>query len=168
MRNVCSLLLLAGVACLWSAGAAAQTKVSATLSCGGSKSDVDQNLPVGDRPGHSLGVSQFKCSDTKPMEIGGDKSKEGLVTNTSEATSSQAHFRGVYVITMESGDKIFTPFQGTQTIKDGKPGESRGSFSYSGGTGKMKGIKGKGTFKCVPGEGEKSTCTTEGEYEFPK
>jgi len=70
------------------------------------------------------------------MDTGRDKSKEGLVTVTYDDSSSMSHFRGKYVVTMESGDKIFAPFQGTQPLKEGKPGESRGYFSHSGGTGK--------------------------------
>lgn len=167
MRNVCCLLAVAGVACLWSAGAAAQTKFSATASCGGDKSDVSHELLVGDRSDHRFGLVQFKCSYTKPMDIGGDKSEEALVTVTYDDTRSKSHFRGMQVVTLESGNKIFAPFQGTQPLKDGKPGESHGSFIYSGGTGKMKGIKGKGTFKCVLAPG-KSICYSEGEYQFPK
>lgn len=167
MRNVCCLLVVAGVACLWSAGAGAQTSFATTVVCGDDKSDVNHELPAGDRPDHKFGVQQFKCGYTKPMDIGGDKSKEGLVTGTFEDTGSKSHFRGMYVVTMESGDKIFAPYQGTATLKEGKSVESHGTFSYSGGTGKMKGIKGKGTFKCAPA-GEKWGCDSEGEYQLPK
>jgi hypothetical protein len=37
-------------------------------------------VPVGDRSDHSLGVAQLKCTWSKPMEIGADKSKEGVGT----------------------------------------------------------------------------------------
>lgn len=167
MRNVWRWLTVTGVACLWSAGTAAQTKFSAIASCGGDKSDVSHEFLVGDRPDHKFGLVQFKCSYTKPMDIGGDKSKEGLVTVTFDDTSSKSHFRGMHVVTMESGDKIYAPFRGTQPLKDGEGGESRGSFIYSGGTGKMNGIKGKGTFKCVQVPG-KSICYSEGEYQLAK
>jgi hypothetical protein len=165
MRTLSHLVLVAGAACLWSASAVAQTKFSATDTCG--KADPQHTVPVGDRAGHALGVEQLKCHAAKPMEIGGDKAKEGLATDTFEASGDNLRFRGVYVVTMQSGDKAFMPYQGTGTTKEGKPVESKGTWSYVGGSGKLKGIKGKGTFHCTP-SGEEWSCDIEGEYELAK
>src|SRR5919109_4860901 len=85
------------------AAATAQTKVTGTAQCG--KPDPQQVLPVGDRPGHMLGIAQIKCTYTKPMEIGGDKSKDGVSTETSDISGNTSHPRGFHVVTMESGDK---------------------------------------------------------------
>jgi hypothetical protein len=41
------------------------------------------------------------------------------------------------------------------------------AWSFLGGTGKLKGIKGKGTFECKPA-GEVFSCDIEGEYTLPK
>jgi hypothetical protein len=71
-------------------------------------------------------------------EIGGDKAKEGLATDTFEASGDNLRFRGVYVVTMQSGDKAFMPYQGTGTTKEGKP------------------------------SGEEWSCDIEGEYELAK
>jgi hypothetical protein len=101
------------------------------------------------------------------MEIGGDKAKEGLATDTFEASGDNLRFRGVYVVTMQSGDKAFVPYQGTGTTKEGKPVETKGTWSYVGGSGKLKGIKGKGTFHCTPSS-EEWSCDIEGEYELAK
>src|SRR5262249_16800408 len=73
---------LVAAVCLSAAAASAQTKVSGTAQFG--KPDTQQLVPVGDRPDHSLGVAQLKCTWTKPMEIGGDKFKEGVSTETAE------------------------------------------------------------------------------------
>jgi hypothetical protein len=159
------LLVVAGAASLWSAGAVAQTKVTGTHVC--SKPDPQQMVPVGDRADHNFAVEQLKCNHTKPMEIGGDKAKDGVATDAAEVNGNESRFHGVYVMTMQSGDKAFLPYQGNGTSKDGKPVDSKGTFSFASGTGKLKGIKGKGTFKCTP-SGDGWSCDTEGEYELPK
>lgn len=165
MRRLLCLLVVAGAALLWSAGAAAQTKVTGTHVC--SKPDPQHMLPAGDRADHNFAVEQLKCNHTKPMEIGADKAKDGVATDAAEVNGNKSRFHGVYVMTMQSGDKAFLPYQGNGTTKDGKPVESKGTFSFASGTGKLKGIKGKGTFKCTP-SGEGWSCDTEGEYELPK
>ena len=165
MRRLLCLLVVAGAASLWSAGAVAQTKVTGTHVC--SKPDPQHMLPAGDRADHNFAVEQLKCNHTKPMEIGADKAKDGVATDAAEVNGNKSRFHGVYVMTMQSGDKAFLPYQGNGTTKDGKPVESKGTFSFASGTGKLKGIKGKGTFKCTP-SGEGWSCDTEGEYELPK
>ena len=165
MRRLLYLLVVAGAACVWSAGAVAQTKVTGTHVC--SKPDPQHMVPAGDRADHNFGVEQLQCNSTKPMEIGADKAKDGVATDVAEVNGNKSRFHGLYVMTMESGDKAFLPYQGNGTTKDGKPVESKGTFSFASGTGKLKGIKGKGTFKCAP-SGDGWTCDTEGEYELPK
>ena len=165
MRRLLCLLVVAGAASLWSAGAVAQTKVTGTHVC--SKPDPQHMLPAGDRADHNFAVEQLKCNHTKPMEIGGDKAKDGVATDAAEVNGNKSRFHGVYVMTMQSGDKAFLPYQGNGTSKDGKPVDSKGTFSFASGTGKLKGIKGKGTFRCTP-SGDGWSCDTEGEYELPK
>lgn len=151
--------------CLCSATAAAQTKVTGTAQCG--KPDPQHMVPVGDRPEHSLGVAQLKCTYTKPMEIGGDKSKDGVSTETTDVSGNTSHARGFHVATMESGDKFFVWYQGTGTSKDGALVELKGNWGFTGGSGKLKGIKGKGTYTCAP-SGDGLSCEVEGEYELAK
>jgi len=165
MRQLCQLLVIAGLACLWSAGALAQTKLSGSNVCG--KPDPSHLLPAGDRPDHSLGVQQTKCSWPKPFEIGTDKAKESAATETVEVMGNRTHSHGMHVVTMESGDKVFVGYQGSGTSKDGKPVEGKGTWSFLGGTGKLKGIKGKGTYTCAP-SADGFGCSGEGEYELPK
>src|SRR5207245_9348541 len=96
--------ILAAAVWLCAATASAQTKVTGTAQCG--KPDPQHLVPVGDRPDHSLGVAQFKCTYTKPMEIGGDKSKDGVSTETTDVSGNSSRARGFHVATMESGDKF--------------------------------------------------------------
>ena len=148
------------------ATAGAQTKISGTLQCG--KADQEHVIPVGDRPDHSLGLEQVKCTWTKPLEIEGAKSKEGIGTATDDISSNTVSSRGFNVTTMDSGDKFFVRYQGTTTLKDGAPIRSKGEWGFTGGTGKLKGIKGKGTYTCAPPSGDVTTCEIEGEYQLAK
>ncbi len=165
MRTLGHLVLVAGAACLWSASAVAQTKTAGSNVC--SKPDPSHVLPAGDRPDHTLGVEQMKCTWPKPFEIGTDKAKESVATETVEVAGNKMRTHGMHVVTMESGDKVFVSYQGTGTTKDGKPVEAKGTWTLTGGTGKLKGVKGKGTYSCAP-SGDAFGCSGEGEYQLPK
>jgi len=51
--------------------------------------------------------------------------------------------------------------------KDGKPDTSVGTWSYTGGTGKFKGITGKGTYKGKADASGNMVTEVEGEYTLP-
>ena len=52
-------------------------------------------------------------------------------------------------------------------MKDGVPQEE-GTWNFTGGIGKLKGIKGKGTYKGKGASDGTVTYEVEGEYELPK
>src|SRR5713101_4773767 len=153
------------VVCFAVAAAAAQTKVSGTAQCG--KPDPQHLIPVGDLPDHSLVLEQAKCTYTKPMEIEGAKSTEGVSTATNDVSGDNFRARGFHVATMDSGDKFFVWFLGAGTSKDGALQSQKGTWGFTGGSGKLKGIKGKGTFTCAP-SGDGIACDVEGEYQLAK
>jgi hypothetical protein len=159
------LMLVAAIIFLGAATANAQTKTSGTLTFG--KADPALMIPVGDQPGHMLGIDQTKGPWTTPMEIGGDKTKDGMSTATHEIRGTTSRTHGTHVGTMESGDKYFVSYQGMGTVKDGAPTGDKGTWSYTGGTGKLKGITGKGTYTCTPA-GDGFSCAVEGDYQLPK
>jgi hypothetical protein len=142
--------------CFVAATAAAQTKVSATAQCG--QPDTQHVIPVGDLPDHSLGLLQVKCTYTKAMEIEGAKSVAAVITITNEVSGDSIRAHGCQVVTMDSGDKVFVSHEGA-----GTPEGQDGTWSISGGTGKLKGIKGKGTYSC-----SSSGCDIAGEYQLAK
>lgn len=143
----------------------AQTKISGTVQCG--KADQQQSIGVGDKPNHSLGLAQGKCTWTKPMEIEGDKSKEDVYAVSSDVSGNTYREQGYVTATMDSGDKYVVRIQGTANSKDGKPESEHGTWSFTSGTGKLKGIKGKGTYK-GKADGDNMIITVEGEYEIAK
>lgn len=145
---------------------AAQTKISGTVHC--AKSDEQHVLQVGDQPGHTYMISQGKCTWTKPMEIAGTQTKEDLGTNFDEVRGNKSQGHGYVVGTMANGDTMYVHIQGSATLKDAAVTSARGTWSFAGGTGKLKGVKGKGTYI---GKGESdgsATYEVEGEYEVPK
>jgi hypothetical protein len=144
--------------------ASAQTKISGTEVCG--KPDQQQMLEVGDQPGHMLGVEQVKCTWSK-MEIEGSPAKDSLTTILVDSHGNKANARGYDVATFASGDKIFVRFNGSVTSKDSAVLSDGGKWSFFGGTGKLKGIKGEGTYK-GKGTSQEETFEIEGEYTLPK
>ena len=164
MRVKRALVFLAAVALAAALGA--QTKTSGTIEC--SKADPAHMIEVGDKPNHSMGVSKSTCTWSKPMEIAGAKTKDGFSVASDDTTGSKSSSHGIHVSTMDSGDKMYVRFQGTGTLKDGAMQADSGTWSYTGGTGKLKGIKGKGTYKGKGTAGGGMTYDVAGDYTLPK
>jgi hypothetical protein len=146
--------------------ASAQTKISGTLQCG--KPDQQHAIEVGDRPNHSFAISQTKCTWTKPLEIAGIQTKEDVYTGFNEVSGNRARGQLYGVVTMTNGDKYYVRGQGSTTMKDGVPESAEGTWSFVSGTGKLKGLKGKGTYKGKYAPDGTATYEAEGEYELPK
>ena len=156
------LLVLAMAICLVSA-ASAQTKASGTLDC--AKPDPMHMVEVGDRPGHMLGVNKSTCKWSKPMDIGGMQSKDGSSTEMMEANGAKSTGNGFHWGTVEGGDKYTVRYNSAATMtKDGKLEAASGSWKYTSGTGKLKGLSGGGTYKCAPTADGGSTCEIEGAW----
>jgi len=146
--------------------ASAQTKVSGTLQC--AKPDQQHAIEVGDRPNHSFVISQMKCTWTKSLEIGGVQSKEDVYTQFVEVSGNRSYGQLYGVGTMTNGDKYYLRPQGSGTLKEGVFESMEGKWSFAGGTGKLKGLKGKGTYKGKGAPDGTFTVEVEGEYELPK
>lgn len=158
-------LILALIVVLASA-AAAQTKTSGTISC--TWPDPTYSIEVGDRAGHSVSISKFACTWIKPMEIAGLQAKDGVDVVYGDTSGAKVRASGYHISNMSNGDKVYVRFQGNDTMKkNGTTENSVGTWSYTGGTGKMKGIKGKGTYKGKSDKDGNVVSEVEGEYELP-
>jgi len=144
---------------------AAQTKISGTVQ--NAKPDPTYSIEVGDHPGHTTSLEKTAVTWTTPMEIAGEKSKDGFDVATIETWATKSTASGTHVSTMDNGDKFFVSFHGASMMKDGKPGPEQGTWSFTGGTGKLKGLKGTGTFKGTFNDDGTATVEVEGEYELP-
>jgi hypothetical protein len=139
-RILCGCVLFALVVAM----ASAQTKATFTGKC--SKPDIQQSVTIPDQPGHAFTLAQGKCTTTMG-EIGGAKSKEGAFSEHGEVMGTRMKNSGVYVETYDSGDKVYYTYQTTGTTKDGAFQGGSNKYQITGGTGKMKGIKGSGSCK---------------------
>ena len=162
-------LRLLGFACcavLLAGAATAQTKVTGHQDC--AKPDVAGTIDAGDKTGHTLTLQKFNCTWTTGMEMAGVKSKDGGSAEVIEAWSNRTTTTGTYVGNMENGDKFFVSFHDSASVKDGKPAVPiKGTWSYTGGTGKLKGIKGKGTYTITPKDDGGASVDVEGDYDIP-
>ena len=144
--------------------AAAQgAKMSGTVVC--SPPSLLHALPVEGRPDNSYAVSQVKCTWTKPWQIGGVASKEGVGTGTDAISGNASQSSGTYVDTMANGDKAYYKYEFNAITKDGKPEKiSNHKWELFGGTGKMNAVKGKGTCNVTPQADGKVVYECQGEY----
>jgi hypothetical protein len=150
---------------LVAASAGAQTKLSGTIQC--AKPDQQTAIPVNDRAGHAFVVVKVKCTWTKPIDLGGVASKTGEDTAFSEADGAKSKDSGYDVTTMANGDQFVVRFSGASTLdKNGMPQTQKGTWSFVRGTGKLKGITGKGTFDGRGAADGTVTTAVEGEYQI--
>ena len=153
------------VALVLAAVAGAQTKMSGTIQCG--KPDPQHMIEAGDRANHSYMIGKVNCTWTKTFEIAGVQSKDGGSTFFEEISGNSSRGHAVHTTTMANGDKAYVRYQGTSTYKDGAPQSAEGKWSFTGGTGKLKGLKGQGTTKGKAGADGSVTYEIEGEYQLP-
>jgi hypothetical protein len=157
-------ILVCGVLLAAAAAASAQTKFSGAQQC--AKSDPEYTVPVGDKPDHVLLLAKQKCTWTSG-EIAGVQIKEEDDTVTSDMSGSVGLDKGFGVGLMANGDKYFGHFEGKTVIKDKAPVSTTGTFTFTGGTGKLKGLKGKCPYKGTFNPDGTATFQIEGEYTLP-
>jgi hypothetical protein len=138
----------------------AQTKFTSSGKCG--KADVEQSISIPDKEGHVFKLAQGKC--VTKGEISGATSKEGAYSEHQEVAGNLTKVWGVYVETFDSGDKVFYTYQGSVIAKNGEVQSGQNKWQISGGTGKMKGIKGTGACKHTPEAGGYLDYACSGEY----
>ena len=145
----------------------AQTKFSGTLQCSKAGTIEEHTIEVGDSPNHSLTISKAKCTFAKPIEIAGTQSKEVIMAGFAEVSGTKISAHNYTAITWANGDKayIYNEVSGV-SIPNGP--EEEGPWNFTGGTGKLKGIKGKGTYKGGQQPDGSANYEIEGEYELPK
>ncbi|MFQ5694421.1 MAG: hypothetical protein ACE5HB_00370, partial [Terriglobia bacterium] len=96
--------------------------------------------------------------------IRGLASTEGVGTGVVEDHGSVSLSSGTYVDTMENGDKGYYDYSFKTKTKDGKATISGHKWKLLGGTGKLKGAKGKGSCEATPQEDGKVIYECRGKY----
>jgi hypothetical protein len=141
MRKM-GLVLLA--ACAIAVPASAQMKIKGTEAC--PKPDTMQSVDVTDAPGHALMVQKGPCTWSMPITLAGLKAVTSVNTSTSEAMGMNITDHGYDVGTMDNGDTYTAKYSGTITAAADGTATYRGSWVFTMGTGKLKGLKGGGTY----------------------
>ncbi|HEV3220364.1 MAG TPA: hypothetical protein VGZ48_11380 [Candidatus Acidoferrales bacterium] len=160
------IMMVAGLALLLVSVAGAQTKISGKANC--AKPDVVGTTDAGDRAGHTLTIQKANCTWSTGMEMAGAKAKDGMDVEVVEVWSTRATTTGTHVSNMDNGDKFFVSFHDSTTLKDGAPaGPIHGVWSFTGGTGKLKGLTGKGTYTVTPNADGSGAVDVEGDYMVP-
>jgi hypothetical protein len=159
-------LISCGLFALFAADAAqAQMKLSGKLQC--AKPDPNYAVPIGDGADHALTLSVQKCT-WAGGELGGEPLKEETDYVASDVRGSMSHDHGYAVGSVASGAKYFVRFQGTSTVKNHAPTDGRCTWNFTGGTGKLTGLSGKGTCKGTFAADGSSSFAVEGAYTIRK
>lgn len=139
----------------------AQTKITGKQHCQTPR--VIAREDAGDEAGHTLTLEKNSCTWLTPLQIAGATSNDGSLVAFWEAGPHRAATNGTYVGNMDSGDKFYIEFHWA-TLKDGTPPETlKGYWAFTGGTGKLKGITGSGTYSATENENG-GEVNMEGEY----
>jgi hypothetical protein len=158
-------LSLALLGILASAALSAQTKISGTLSC--NKPDPVNSIETGDGAGTVMNLARVQCTWSKAFDMAGVGTKDGYSVAASEVHAGKSKEHGIHVGTMANGDKYYVHFQGTGAFKPDHSGSVTGTWSFDGGTGKLKGLTGKGTYKTTAVADGTGSTDVEGEYKTP-
>jgi len=145
--------------------ASSQVRITSTWEC--PNPDESHLVRAPDRPDHSFAVFRFRCTPLRPDRIAGlvAKSDEGI--GSAEFLGDKQTFRNIEAVTMDNGDKLFYDTTGTNTYEKGVFVSGAGISTITGGTGKLKGIKGKVISKGKPGANG-TIWDAETEYSLPK
>jgi hypothetical protein len=159
------LLLFVACAVALASSAVAQTKITGSIDCG--KGDPSYTIPIPDREGFAFVMDQNKCTWPKSGPVEGLQPKELVNTRFIEVTGASSQTTAAGVTRYDNGDKLYTRSTGPGKLKELT---SSGKWTIVGGTGKLAGIKGGGTYTCTlksadPGAGY--TCDVVGEYTVP-
>jgi hypothetical protein len=142
------------------------TKITGKAHC--AKEDPSYSIDVGDKPGHALMAQKRACNWTTPLEIAGSKTKDGTDVETAEMSGASIHDSGYHTATMDNGDKFTVHFSGSTKLNKDNTGAFNGKWSFVSGTGKLKGIKGGGTYKGMAAADGGSDVDVQGDYTIPE
>ena len=153
-------LLFSGV--LVSVSLSAATMTSGTATC---TMDPASPAPVAltDMPNHAFAVGKAHCTWTG-FSVAGQAYKDGVSTSLNEISGDTSTATGYHVATTTTGDSATAKFQGSGKLKDGKNVSDGGTWTFTSGTGKLKGIKGKGTYRGTANPDGTITYKVTGEY----
>jgi hypothetical protein len=147
--------------------ASAQMKIKGVETC--PKPDTMQSVDVTDAPGHALMVEKGSCTWSTPIMLKGLKAVTSVNTSMAEAANMmRITEHGYDVGTMDNGDTYTAKYSGTiLAAKDGSA-TYKGTWVFTMGTGKLKGLTGGGTYSGSAAADGSSTANIMGSYSVVK
>jgi len=164
MRKM-SWLVVCAVVIAMSASAGAQSKFSG--KCNQGKPDPNYTAAVGDRPDHTISLGKVTCTWAAGAELAGVALKDEQDTFTSDASGKTSRDKGYGVGTLANGDKYYVTFQGTTIMEKNAPVSATCTWNFTGGTGTLKGLTGKGTCSGKFDATGAAVFDVQGEYAVP-
>jgi hypothetical protein len=154
-------------------------KIAWAAKAENTKITVQQMLEIPDIPGHVIRITEFRRTwpDGGAPSMEGQKVVEEIARGFTDVIAGNGRGWGYTQWRFESGDLLFAEYQNSvQTVVN--PDRSRkttftGTYVTTGGTGRLKGIKGLGRFAGVgeldaEGKAIRNEYSAEGEYWFEK
>ena len=151
------------VALVTTGAAQAPIKLAGKMEC--AKPEPNYMVTVADTAKHAMTLGMVKCTWLEGT-VGGERLKDEVDTFASDATGNSSNDRGYGVGSVGNGDKYFIHFKGTSTLKDNAPVSADCTWKFTGGTGKLSAIKGKGTCKGTFQPDGKAVWEIKGEYQL--
>jgi hypothetical protein len=167
---VASVLLFGGVC-------SAQTRITGAFQC--ARPDPHYVLPIAEgdattspaapaKTGHVLVLQQSACTWTKPPQIAGSTPKDGRNSSTSDVNGARSRDLGYIEINMDSGAEFTLRYTGMALLTDGVAQKMTGTWTLLAGTGKLKGITGRGTYNGAGNADGSTAVQIVGEYQIPQ
>ncbi len=127
---------------------------------------MHQTAVIADDGQHSISLDQRVCKWEKPITLAGLTGAEYTATGVDDVQFDKSRDHGYAVGMVSNGDKYFLRYEGTATLKDGVPLHLTGAWHYTGGTGKLRGLNGGGTYTAQPTADGGMVFVVEGTYEL--
>lgn len=154
---------LVALVMLFASVVAGQTQIAGKMHC--PKPQALAHVEPGDEAGHTMRLEKSTCTWLIPFEMVGERATEVSFVAFSEESDTRDATNGTIVGSMANGDKFYISFHWT-ALKANDPEHTKGYWEFRGGTGKLRGITGKGTYTANENENG-GEVNIEGEYSAP-
>ena len=177
---VLALSLIAGLMLLAPTQSLAQEKhkLSWSVRAENTQYTVQHGLDIADMPGHVMRLFELRRTwPENPPMVEGFKVVEEVARGTFDGITGNGRAWGYSFWRLENGDLVFAEWQNANQSVVNSDRSRRtdyvGTYVWTGGTGKMRGIKGLGRYSGVgeftaEGKGVRSGYSAEGEYWIEK
>jgi len=156
---------LAAVCLILSAQAQVKGSFHETSVCG--KSAVHQTVLIDDDRQHSVSLDQRPCISREPIEIGGLTGTDYVAYGVDDVQDGRSIDRGYVVGTMKNGDRYFLTYEGTAIMNGSVPEQLEGTWAFTGGSGRLRQLRGGGSYTARPTADGEMEFVIEGKYELP-